>query len=73
MFFKYLNLDRQPAVFTPISKVRTPHVPGLDARRSRITFHDEHIAGTHSQTDREIAGTEGGSVTPRRCTVDGPK
>jgi hypothetical protein len=37
MFFKYLNSDGQPVVFTPICQVRTPHVPGLDARNSRVT------------------------------------
>ncbi|PYI86000.1 MAG: hypothetical protein DME26_09830 [Verrucomicrobia bacterium] len=51
MFFKYLNSDRQPVVFAPISKVRTPHVPGSDAPSSRIIFQDEHLERTVHRTE----------------------
>lgn len=57
MFFKYLNTDCQPAVFGPIGKVRTPHLPGSDARSSRINFHDAQLDWTLWRIDGDTTET----------------
>ena len=57
MFFKYVNSDCQPAVFGPICKVRTPHLPGSDAHSSRISFQDEQLARPRWRNDGDTIET----------------
>jgi hypothetical protein len=66
MFFKYLNSDGQPAVFMPICQVRTPHVPGLDSRNSRVISQaapGDRVGDRNDQS--KIRTGESGAVPPR--------